>query len=42
MSIEEQLKDIVASIVHVDKSLIHREGTFKELNAKIHSYLSWE
>ncbi|MBA7503044.1 Acyl carrier protein [subsurface metagenome] len=33
MSIEEQLKDIVANIVHVDKSLIRREGTFKEINA---------
>lgn len=33
MSIEEELKDIVANIVHVDKSLLHREGTFKEINA---------
>ncbi len=33
MSIEEQLKDIIANIVHVDKSIIKREGTFKEINA---------
>lgn len=33
MSIEEQLKDIIANIVHVDKGIIKREGTFKEINA---------
>ena len=33
MSIEEQLKDIIANIVHVDKSIIKREGTFKDINA---------
>jgi acyl carrier protein len=33
MSVEEQIKDIVAKIVHVDKSIITREGTFKDLKA---------
>jgi acyl carrier protein len=33
MSIEEQIKDIVSEIVRVDKSIIHREGTFKDINA---------
>ena len=33
MSVEEQIKDIVAKIVHVDKSLITREGTFKDIKA---------
>jgi len=32
-SIEEQMKDIVARIVRVDKGLIRREGTFKDINA---------
>jgi acyl carrier protein len=33
VSIEEQIKDIVVGIIHVDKGIIHREGTFKEMNA---------
>lgn len=33
MSVEEQMKDIVANIVHVDKGAITRQGTFKELKA---------
>jgi len=33
MSIEEEVRDIVANIVHVDKSLITREGTFKDIKA---------
>jgi acyl carrier protein len=33
MSVEEQIKDIVAKIVHVDKGLITREGTFKDMKA---------
>ncbi len=33
MSVEEQVKDIVAKIVHVDKGVITREGTFKDIKA---------
>lgn len=33
MSIEEEVRDIVSNIVHVDKSLITREGTFKDIKA---------
>jgi len=33
MTIEEQIKDIVANIVHVDKSLITRDSTFKDIKA---------
>ncbi len=33
MSIEEQIKDIVSEVVRVDKSIIRREGTFKDINA---------
>jgi len=33
MSVEEQIKDIVAKIVHVDKNIITREGTFKDIKA---------
>jgi len=33
MSVEEQMKDIVAKIVHVDKSAITRQGSFKDLKA---------
>jgi acyl carrier protein len=33
MSVEEQIKEIVAKIVHVDKSVITREGTFKDIKA---------
>ena len=32
-SVEEKMKDIVARIVRVDKGLIRREGTFKDINA---------
>ena len=33
MSVEEQVKEIVAKIVHVDKNLMTRESTFKDLKA---------
>ncbi len=33
MSVEDRIKEIVAGIVHVDKSLLTREGTFKDLKA---------
>ena len=33
MSIEEQIRDIVANIVHVDKDLITRDSTFKDIKA---------
>ena len=33
MSIEEQIRDIVAKIVHVDKSLITRDSSFKDIKA---------
>ena len=33
MSIEEQIKDILARVVHVDKSIITRDGTFKDIKA---------
>ena len=33
MSIEEEIKEIVANIVHCDKNIITREGTFKDLKA---------
>jgi len=33
MSVEEQIKEIIARIVHVDKNLITREGTFKDIKA---------
>ena len=33
MSVEEQIKEIIARIVHVDKSALTREGTFKDLKA---------
>lgn len=33
MSIEEQVKEIVAKIVHVDKNLMTRESTFKDMKA---------
>lgn len=33
MSIEEQIRSIVAKIVHVDESIITREGTFKDIKA---------
>lgn len=33
MTIEEQVKDILARITRVDKSIITRESTFKEIKA---------
>ena len=33
MSIEEEIKEIVANIVHCDKNIITREGTFKDIKA---------
>ncbi len=33
MSVEEQVRDIVSRIAHVDKSIITREATFKEMKA---------
>jgi acyl carrier protein len=33
MSIEEQVKDILARITRVDKNIITRESTFKEIKA---------
>jgi len=33
MSVEEKIKEIVARIVHVDKSVLTREGTFKDIKA---------
>jgi acyl carrier protein len=33
MTIEEQIKDILARITRVDKTIITRESTFKEIKA---------
>ncbi len=33
MSIEEQIKEIVAKIVHADKNLVTKESTFKDIKA---------
>jgi acyl carrier protein len=33
MNIEEQIKDILARITHVDKGIITRQSTFKEIKA---------
>jgi len=33
MSVEEEIRDIVSKIAHIDKSIITREATFKEMNA---------
>ena len=33
MTIEEQIRDIVARITRVDKSIISRESTFKDIKA---------
>lgn len=33
MTTEEEIKDIVAGIVHCDKALITRESTFRDLKA---------
>ena len=33
MTVEEQVKDIASRIAHIDKSIISREATFKEMKA---------
>jgi acyl carrier protein len=33
MTVEEQIREIVANITHVDKSIITRESTFKDIKA---------
>ncbi|NWF77032.1 MAG: acyl carrier protein [Chloroflexi bacterium] len=33
MTVEEQIREIIARITHVDKSLITREATFKDIKA---------
>ena len=33
MSVEEQVREIVSKIVHVDQAVITREATFKEMKA---------
>jgi acyl carrier protein len=33
MSVEEEIRDIVSRIAHIDKSIITREATFKEMKA---------
>ncbi len=33
MTVEEQVKDIVSKIAHIDKSIMSRESTFKEMKA---------
>jgi len=33
VTVEEQIREIVAKITHVDKSIITRESTFKEIKA---------
>lgn len=33
MSVEEQVKDIVSKIAHIDKDIMSRESTFKEMKA---------
>jgi len=33
MTVEEQVREIVAKITHVDKSIITRQSTFKEIKA---------
>ena len=33
MTVEEQIRDIIAKITRVDKSIITRESTFKEIKA---------
>jgi acyl carrier protein len=33
MSVEEQVRDIVSRIAHVDKNIITRESTFKDIKA---------
>ena len=33
MTVEEQVREIIAKITHVDKSVITRESTFKDIKA---------
>ena len=33
MSIEERIREIIANIVHVEKDILTRESTFKEIKA---------
>ena len=33
MSVEEKVKEIIAKIVHVDKSILTRESNFKDIKA---------
>jgi acyl carrier protein len=33
MNVEEQIKDIVSRIAHIDKAIMARESTFKEMKA---------
>ena len=33
MSVEEQIREIIAKIAHVDREIITRESTFKEIKA---------
>jgi len=33
MTVEEQVKDIVAKIAHIDKGIMSRESRFKEMKA---------
>jgi len=33
VTVEEQIREIIARITHVDKSVITRESTFKEIKA---------
>jgi acyl carrier protein len=33
VTVEEQIREIIARIVHVDKSLITRQATFKDIKA---------
>jgi len=33
MTVEEQIREIIAKITHVDKSIITRQSTFKEIKA---------
>jgi acyl carrier protein len=33
VSVEEEMKEIVANIVHVDKNMLSRTGTFKDIKA---------
>ena len=33
MSVEERIKEIIANIVHVEKDILTRESTFKDIKA---------